>query len=90
MRIGGEEVYLQALFDLISRWRLAVSFTPRPHHPQGKSPWFPWDRSWVSPRTNLDAVVKNIYLFKETRLTVVESHFFSIQRQIDSAQNIST
>jgi len=29
-RIGGMEVYLHALFELGTRWRWVVSFTPRP------------------------------------------------------------
>jgi hypothetical protein len=36
-----------------------VSFTPRPLHPQGKTPWYPLDRrlGWGA-RAVLDAVVK--------------------------------
>jgi hypothetical protein len=30
--------------DLGTRWRLVVSFTPRPLYPWGKSPWYPMDR----------------------------------------------
>jgi hypothetical protein len=32
------------ILDLGTGWRLAVSFTPRPLYPQGKSPWYPLDR----------------------------------------------
>jgi hypothetical protein len=32
------------ILDLGTRWRWAVSFTPRPLYPQGKSPWYPLDR----------------------------------------------
>jgi hypothetical protein len=31
------------IFDLGTRWRWVVSFTPRPLYPQGKSPWYPLD-----------------------------------------------
>jgi hypothetical protein len=34
----GMEVQLHAFFDLGTRWRLEVSFTPRPLYSQGKSP----------------------------------------------------
>jgi hypothetical protein len=40
----GVEVYLHSFFDLGTRWRLMVSFTPRPLYPQGKSPWYPLDK----------------------------------------------
>jgi hypothetical protein len=40
----GVEVYLHAFFDLGTRWRWVVSFTSRPHYPQGKSPRYPLDR----------------------------------------------
>jgi hypothetical protein len=40
----GVEVYLRAFFDLGTRWRWVVSFTPGPFYPQGKSPWYPLDR----------------------------------------------
>jgi hypothetical protein len=32
------------ILDLGTRWRWVVSLTPRPHYPQGKSPWYPLDR----------------------------------------------
>jgi hypothetical protein len=32
------------ILDLGTRWRWVVSFTPRPLHPKGKSPWYPLDR----------------------------------------------
>jgi hypothetical protein len=28
-----------------------VSFTPRPLYPQGKSPWYPFDRTLVGPQS---------------------------------------
>jgi hypothetical protein len=40
----GVEIYLQAFFDLGTRWRWVASFTPRPLYPQKKSPWYPLDR----------------------------------------------
>jgi hypothetical protein len=33
-------------------------FRPQPLYPQGNSPWYPFDKRWVSPRAALDAVVK--------------------------------
>jgi hypothetical protein len=40
----GEEIYLHAFFDLGTRWKWAVSFTPRQLYLQGKSPCYPLDR----------------------------------------------
>jgi hypothetical protein len=40
----GVEVELHALFDLGTRWRWVVSFTPRPLYLQGKSLCYPLDR----------------------------------------------
>jgi hypothetical protein len=40
----GVEVYLHSFFDLGTRWRWVVSFTPRPLYLQGKSPRYPLDR----------------------------------------------
>jgi hypothetical protein len=40
----GVEVYLHSFFNLGTRWRWVVSFTPRPLYPQGKSPWYPLNR----------------------------------------------
>jgi hypothetical protein len=34
-----------------TRWRWAVSFTPRPLYPQGKSPWCPLDRRLGGPQS---------------------------------------
>jgi hypothetical protein len=44
------KVYLHSFFDLGTRWRWVVSFTPRPLYPQGKSPWYPLDRRLGGPR----------------------------------------
>jgi hypothetical protein len=38
-------------FDLGTRWRLVVSFTPRPLYPQGKSPWYPLDKRLGEPQS---------------------------------------
>jgi hypothetical protein len=46
------------LFDLGTRWRCVVSFTPRPLYSQGTAPGTHWIGGWVSPRAGLDAVVK--------------------------------
>jgi hypothetical protein len=43
-RSGGMEVLLQPLFDLGTRWRRVVRFTPRQLYPQGQNPWYPLDR----------------------------------------------
>jgi hypothetical protein len=47
-----------ALFDLGTRWRWVVSFTPRPLYPRERTPVTHWIGGWASPRTVLDAVVK--------------------------------
>jgi hypothetical protein len=54
----GVKLQLHALFDLDTRYRWLVSFTLRPLHPQGKSPWIHWIGGWVGPRDGLDNVVK--------------------------------
>jgi hypothetical protein len=38
------------IFDLGTRWRWVVSFTPWPLYPQGKSPWYPLDRRLGGPQ----------------------------------------
>jgi hypothetical protein len=35
---GGVEVWLHAFFDLGTRWKRMISFTPRPLYPQEKVP----------------------------------------------------
>jgi hypothetical protein len=50
-RFGGVEVWLHAFFDLGTRWRWVVSFTPRPLYPQGKSPRYPLDRKLGGPQS---------------------------------------
>jgi hypothetical protein len=37
--------------DLGTIWRLAVSFTPWPHYPRGKSPRYPSDRRLGGPQS---------------------------------------
>jgi hypothetical protein len=44
-------VWLQAFFDLRTRWRWLDSFTARPIYPQGKSSWYPLDRRLGGPRS---------------------------------------
>jgi hypothetical protein len=39
----GVEIQLHAFFDLGTRWRWVVSFTPRPLYPPGKNPGYPLD-----------------------------------------------
>jgi hypothetical protein len=41
---GGMEVQLHAFFDLGTRWRWVVSFTPQPLYPQWKRNWYHLDR----------------------------------------------
>jgi hypothetical protein len=47
----GVEVYLHTFFDLGTRWRRVVSFTPQPLYPQGKSPLYPLDRRLGGPQS---------------------------------------
>jgi hypothetical protein len=39
------------IFDLGTRWMWVVSFTPRPLHPQGKSPRYPLNRRLGGPQS---------------------------------------
>jgi hypothetical protein len=39
------------ILDLCIRWRWVVIFTPRPIYTQGKSPWYPLDRSLDGPQS---------------------------------------
>jgi hypothetical protein len=39
------------LLDLGTRWRWVVSFTPPPHYPQEKSPWYPLERRVRGPHS---------------------------------------
>jgi hypothetical protein len=47
---GGVELYLHSFFDLGTRWRWVVSFTPRPLYTKGKSPLYPLDRRLCGPQ----------------------------------------
>jgi hypothetical protein len=47
----GVEVSLHSFFDLGTRCRWVVSFTPRLFYPQGKSPWYPLDRRLGGPQS---------------------------------------
>jgi hypothetical protein len=40
-----------SILELGTKWRLVVSFTARPLYPQGKSPWYPFDRSLGGPQS---------------------------------------
>jgi hypothetical protein len=52
----GEWVYSSTIFDLGTRWRWVVSFTPC-HFTTGEiAPCNNWVRGWVDPRASLDAV----------------------------------
>jgi len=46
------------IFDLSTRWRWVVSFTPWLLYTWGKDPQYSMDRRLGGPRTVLDAVVK--------------------------------
>jgi hypothetical protein len=46
----GVEVYFHSFFDLGTRWRRVVRFTPRPLYPQGKTPWYPVDKRLGGPQ----------------------------------------
>jgi hypothetical protein len=50
-RFGGVEVYLHGFFDLGTRWRWVISFTPRPLYLQWKSPWYSLDRRLGGPQS---------------------------------------
>jgi hypothetical protein len=39
------------ILDLGSRWKWVVSFTPGRFIPQGKSPWYPFDRKLGGPQS---------------------------------------
>jgi hypothetical protein len=45
------ELQLHAFFDLGTRWKWVVGYTPRPLYPQGKSPWYPLDRKLGEPQS---------------------------------------
>jgi hypothetical protein len=49
--VMGEWRYSSTHFDLGTIWRWVVSFTPRPLYPQGKRPWYPWDRWMCEPQS---------------------------------------
>jgi hypothetical protein len=52
-RIGWVEVYIHSFFDLDTRWKWVVSFTPQPlpPPPKGKSPWYLLDRRLGGPQS---------------------------------------
>jgi hypothetical protein len=52
------EVYFHSFFELGTRWRWVVSFTPRPLYTQGRAPGTLWIGGWVGPRVGLDTVWK--------------------------------
>jgi hypothetical protein len=73
-RTGGVEVWLHTFFDLGTRWRWVVSFTPLPLYPQGKNPFYPLDRRLGGPQIrsgrggdagtrNLDYLVRILALY---------------------------
>jgi hypothetical protein len=52
------------ILDLCKRWRWAVSFTPQPLYPRGKSPRYPLDRRLGGPQS------RSGHSGKETNLTL--------------------
>jgi hypothetical protein len=57
---GGLELQPHTCFDLGTRWRWVINFTPLPLYPQGKNPWYPLDRRLVGPRAIPDTVMRKI------------------------------
>jgi hypothetical protein len=51
----GVKVWLHSFFNLCTRWRWVVSFTPRPLYPQRKSPRYPLD--WIKTNDCLSAII---------------------------------
>jgi hypothetical protein len=45
-------VYSSSFFELGTRWRWMVSFTPQPLYPQGNSPWYSFDRRQGGPHSH--------------------------------------
>jgi hypothetical protein len=48
---------MKALFDMRTRWRWVIRYTPRPLYLQKRAPGTHWI-DWVGSRAVLDAVVK--------------------------------
>jgi hypothetical protein len=48
---GGTAPFIHSFFDLGTRGRWVVSFTPRPLYSQGKSPFYPLDRRLGGPQS---------------------------------------
>jgi hypothetical protein len=74
MPLGRVEVWLHAFFDIGTRWRRGVSFTPRPPYPQGKSPPYPLDRRLGGPqvRSGRCGEEKNSQSLLGLELTIVQ------------------
>jgi hypothetical protein len=51
MAYWGSEGIAPRILDLGTRWRWAVSFTPRSLYTKGKSPWYPLDRRLGGPQS---------------------------------------
>jgi hypothetical protein len=45
------EIQLHSFFDIGTRWRWVVSFTPQLLYSQGKRPWYPLDRRLGRPQS---------------------------------------
>jgi hypothetical protein len=64
--VSGSRGIAPRILGLGTRWRLVVSFTPRPLYPQGKGSCTHWIGGWVGPSDVLDAVVKrNVWVIQK-------------------------
>jgi hypothetical protein len=75
-----------------SRYRLVVSFTPRPLYSLGKYPGTPWIGGWVIPRTGLKATAKKTFLPLpgiETRPTFINRLALNISSSSSSSLSSS-
>jgi hypothetical protein len=68
------EVYLHAFFDLGTRLRWVVSFTPRPLYLQGKIPRYAFDRRLGGPqsRSERDTEEKNSQPLPVLELPIIQ------------------
>jgi hypothetical protein len=41
-----------SIFDLGTRWRCVVNFTPQPLYPHGKSPWYSLNKKLGAPQSH--------------------------------------
>jgi hypothetical protein len=67
-RRGGNGRTAASHFDLGTRWRRVVSFTPQPFTPEEKAPSTHWTGSWLGPRACWDTLEKRriCFCYRET------------------------